>query len=138
MKIQKAFQIRAMWLVGLSAALLLAAPTRAQQEMDPTTFDINPGTSPKQQVSVRTAREFNVAQTQEMLAQSATALPDSSNAVIDASLVRITATDVAVVVILFGGVCLIALYAMAATRRERQPRGLAGIAYSPTHGATVR
>ncbi len=36
MKIQKAFRTRAMLLAGLGAALLLATPVRAQQDMDPT------------------------------------------------------------------------------------------------------
>src|SRR5260370_35545328 len=42
MKIQKAFRTRAMLLAGVGAALLLATPLRAHQDMDPTNFYINP------------------------------------------------------------------------------------------------
>ena len=31
-------------MLGLGTALLLASPVRAQQEVDPDTFDVNPGT----------------------------------------------------------------------------------------------
>jgi|HubBroStandDraft_1064217.scaffolds.fasta_scaffold259686_2 hypothetical protein len=43
MKIQKIVRVQAM-LMGLGAMLLLASGARAQQDMSPDTFDVNPGT----------------------------------------------------------------------------------------------
>jgi hypothetical protein len=139
MKIQKAFRMRAMWLVGLGVALLLATPARAQQDMDPTYFDVNPGApNAKHKGIVRTARDFNMTEEQAMLAQSPADLPDTSNTTLESGLLQMTLADSAAIVILFGGVVLIVLYAMAATRRERQPQVLLRPSYSPTHGASVR
>ena len=41
MKIQK--RLRLQMLIGLGAALLMAGSVRAQQDIDPTFFDVNPG-----------------------------------------------------------------------------------------------
>jgi len=41
MKIQK--RLRLQILIGLGAALLMAGSVRAQQDIDPTFFDVNPG-----------------------------------------------------------------------------------------------
>jgi hypothetical protein len=43
MKVQKMIRVQAM-LMGLGAMLLLASGARAQQDMSPDTFDVNPGT----------------------------------------------------------------------------------------------
>src|SRR5690348_8683131 len=43
MELQKKIRMQ-MMMVGLGAALLMAGSARAQQDMDPTYFDINPGT----------------------------------------------------------------------------------------------
>ena len=139
MKIQKAFQMRAMWLAALGAALVLATPARAQQDMDPTYFDANPGTPyANHQAPIRTARDFNVAEEQKMLAQTTAGVPETTNGTLESGLLRITVADSVAVVILFGGVVLIVLYAMAATRRERRPQVLLTTTYSSAHGAAVR
>jgi hypothetical protein len=128
-----------MWLAALGAALALATPAQAQQDMDPTYFDVNPGTSyAKHQAPVRTARDFNVAEEQKMLAQNTADVPETTNATLESGLLRISVADSAAVVILFGGVVLIVLYAMAATRRERRPQVLLTTTYSSAHGVTVR
>src|SRR5258706_6416425 len=51
MKSQKRIRIQ-MVLVGLGAALLMAGSARAQQDMDPTYFDIHPGTPAGQKTAV--------------------------------------------------------------------------------------
>src|SRR5260221_8207583 len=51
MKSQKRIRIQ-MVLVGLGAALLMAGSARAQQDMDPTYFDIHPGTPAAQKTAV--------------------------------------------------------------------------------------
>src|SRR5260370_14128774 len=50
MKSQKRIRIQ-MVLVGLGAALLMAGSARAQQDMDPTYFDIHPGTPAAQKTA---------------------------------------------------------------------------------------
>jgi hypothetical protein len=125
MKIQRAFQTRAL-LAGLGTALLLAIPARAQQDMDPTCFDVKPGTPhADHRAPVRTAAHSTAA-VEKMQSQSAADLPAFKDATLEANLVRVTVADFAALAILFGGVILIVLYAMAATRREGQPRSFPG------------
>src|SRR5258708_11900350 len=58
MKSQKRIRIQ-MVLVGLGAALLMAGSARAQQDMDPTYFDIHPGTPAAQKTAVvRRAEDY--------------------------------------------------------------------------------
>src|SRR5260221_1453304 len=58
MKSQKRIRIQ-MVLVGLGAALLMAGSARAQQDMDPTYFDINPGTPAVQKAAgVRSPQSY--------------------------------------------------------------------------------
>jgi len=125
MKIQKAFRTRAMLLAGLGAALLIATPARAQQDMDPT------------YTHVRTAVNAAAIGEKKMQSQSVSDLPAFKDATLEANLVRVTVADVASLAILFGGVILIALYATAATRRERRVQALLDGPYSPTPGATA-
>ena len=138
MKIQKAFRTRAMLLAGLGAALLIATPARAQQDMDPTYFDINPGAPRAEHLThVRTAVNAAAIGEKKMQSQSVSDLPAFKDATLEANLVRVTVADVASLAILFGGVILIALYATAATRRERRVQALLDGPYSPTPGATA-
>src|SRR5260221_3404725 len=51
MKSQERIRMQ-MVIVGLGAALLMAGSARAQQDMDPTYFDINPGTPAVQKAAV--------------------------------------------------------------------------------------
>jgi len=138
MKIQKAFRTRAMLLAGLGAALLLATPVRAQQDMDPTYFDINPGTPRAEHLTHVRAAVNSTAAVKKVHAQPAAGLPATADATLEANIVRVTVADFAALVILFGGVILIALYATAATRRERRVQALLEGPCSPTPGATAQ
>src|SRR5258708_10115185 len=124
MKIQKAFRTRAMLLAGLGAALLLATPLRAQQDMDPTYFEVNPGTPRAEHLTHVRATVNSTAAVQEVHAQPAAGLPATADATLEANIVRVTVADFAALVILVVGVILIALYATAATRRERRVQAL--------------
>src|SRR5260370_27890451 len=143
MRIQKAFGTRAMLLAGLGAALLLATPVRAQQDMDPTYFGVNPGTPRAEHLThVRTAANSTAA-VEKVQAQPAAGLPATADATLEANIVRVTVADFAALVILFCGVILIARYATAATRRERRlPARLEGpcspTPAAPAHGSPAR
>src|SRR5260370_40335686 len=103
MKIQKAFRTRAMLLAGLGAALLLATPVRAQQDMDPTYFDINPDT-PRAEHLTHVRAAVNSTAAVKVHAQPAAGLPATADATLEANIVRVTVADLAALVILFGGV----------------------------------
>src|SRR5258707_2424148 len=60
MKSQKRIRIQ-MVLVGLGAALLMAGSARAQQDMDPTYFDIHPGTPAAQKTAVGRGRPDSIS-----------------------------------------------------------------------------
>jgi hypothetical protein len=123
-------------MVGLGAALLMAGLARAQQDMDPTYFDVNPGApAVSQDVVVRTAQNTQAA-VENAQGQAVVANGDST---LESVMTRITIIDTSIAVILFGGVLAIVLYAMAATRRERGlqvPR--ATTPYTPVSAATAQ
>ncbi len=138
MKIQKAFRTRAMLLAGLGAALLLATPVRTQQDMDPTYFEVNPGTHRAEHLTHMRTAANSTAAVEKVQAQPAAGLPATADATLEANIVRVTVADFAALVILFGGVILIALYATATTRRERRVQALLEGPCSPTPGATAQ
>jgi len=121
--------IRMQLLVGLGAALLLAGSVRAQQEVDPTSFDINPGTpkveqsaTPQKMVSQATARlADNAAESKDGDLENliATAFWNQKATQEERDLARMTMIDVLLVVILVIGIGSIVLYAKVATRRQR-------------------
>jgi hypothetical protein len=112
-------KIRMQVLVGLGAALLMAGSARAQQDMDPTYFDVNPGTpAVSKVVVVRTAQSAPRA-TENGSAQNALMLASSKEDTLEAGVARMAIVDAGAALILFGGVISIVLYARAATRRER-------------------
>jgi hypothetical protein len=118
MKFQTKIRMQ-MVIVGLGAALLMAGSARAQQDMDPTYFDVNPGTpAASKVVAVRTAQSSARA-TENEAAQSALTLASSKESTLEAGVARMAIVDASAVLILFGGVMSIVLYARAATRRER-------------------
>ncbi|HLZ90558.1 MAG TPA: hypothetical protein VKQ28_02495 [Candidatus Acidoferrum sp.] len=137
MRFQK--RIRMQVIVGLGAALLTAGAARAQQDMDPTYFDVNPGTPAATQVA--TASSTPGALTANVSEQDASApvLAGSSDATLDASVTRIAFVDAGVAVILLSSVISMALYAMVATRRERSSRKAPGrTRYAPVSAATAQ
>jgi hypothetical protein len=138
MKIHRAFQISVL-VTGLGAALLLAGPVRAQQDADPDTFDINPGT-PKAEVVLASmpapASGAQGAAIQESSVGSSvltTASPKLAQ-----ELASPTAVDLAMAVILMVGTGLVAVYVISATRRERHRNPSAQRrAYISVSGATT-
>src|SRR5260221_6776475 len=71
MKSQERIRMQ-MVIVGLGVALLMAGSAHAQQDMDPTYFDINPGTPAVQKAAVvRSAQSYIPAKTESNDAASA-------------------------------------------------------------------
>ena len=117
MRFQNKIRMQLM-IVGLGAALLMAGSTRAQQDMDPTYFDINPGTPVVQEAAVvRSAQSHIPVKTERNDAASALAVVSGKDATLEAGITRVFLIDAGVALILFGGIVSIVLYAMAATRR---------------------
>jgi len=145
MELQKRIRMR-MMMVGLGAALLTAGTARAQQDMDPTYFDVNPGTPMVQKAAaVRSAQSHIPAKTERDDATSALAVVSGGDATLEAGMMRVAVIDVGVALILFGGIVSIVLYAMAATRRERALRVSPATApytskapYAPVSAATAQ
>jgi hypothetical protein len=138
MKFQSKIRMQ-MLMVGLGAALLMAGSARGQQDMDPTYFDINPGTPAVSKVAVVRTAQTPQRATENESAQSALALASSREATLEAGVARMAVVDAGVALILFGGVISIVLYAMAATRRERMVRvSRMNPHYAPVSAATAQ
>jgi hypothetical protein len=137
-KFQKMIRMQVI-LVGLGAALLLAGSAHAQQDMDPTAFDVNPGTPHIVRVASAHGAQSSVA---GMKANSAASDSESiwggQATAQEADLARLTMVDGTMVVILMAGVGLIVLYALAATKRERR-LGMSpqSASYTPASGAAA-
>jgi hypothetical protein len=122
-------------LMGLGAALVLASSARAQQDMDPTYFDINPGT-PK--VEPKAAQHVAAASKVNTEATAPASLWSNQNTRQEADFSRLIIVDASMVLILMAGLASIVLYAMAATRRERQLQfSPANASYGPARGVTT-
>jgi hypothetical protein len=138
MKFQTKIRMQ-MVMVGLGAALLMAGSARAQQDVDPTYFDVKPGTpAVRKALAVRTAQNLPRA-TENDSAQNALMLASSREATLEAGVARMAIVDAGVALILFGGVVSIVLYARAATRRERSIRvSQVHPPYAPVSAATAQ
>jgi hypothetical protein len=136
MKIEK--RIRTQILIGLGAALLMAGSVRAQQDMDPTFFDVNPGGPTVKEDAVMRAALHEQAKIDNAAVQD-TAAVISGDATLESAMTRIAIVDAGVALVLFGGIICIVLYAMAATRRERFLQVQRGNApYTPVSAATAQ
>lgn len=126
-------------MVGLGAALLMAGSARAQQDMDPTYFDVNPGTpAASKVVAVRTAQNSQAVK-ENASAESTLALANRSDVTLETSVTRIAVVDSGIVLILLAGVVLIARYAVAAARGARVPRiSKLTRPYTPVSAATAQ
>jgi hypothetical protein len=126
-------------LMGLGAALMLAGSAHAQQDMDPSAFDVNPGTPHVAKVAAGHAAQNSAAFSKADSAASASESLWSGQATKqEADLARLTMVDATMVVILMAGVGLIVLYAMAATKRERRlEMSPQRASYTPASGATA-
>jgi hypothetical protein len=138
MELQKKIRIQ-MLMLGLGAALLMASSARAQQEMDPTYFDIHPGTPIASKAPVvRVAENAQTAKENEQ-AESALTLATSREATLEAGVMRMAVVDAGVALILFSGILSIVLYAMGATRRERSlGASRVNARYRPVSAATAQ
>jgi hypothetical protein len=138
MKFQTKIRMQ-MLMVGLGAALFLAGTARAQQDMDPTYFDVNPATpAVAKAMQVRTAQSLPRA-TENESTQNALALASSREDTLEAGVARMAIVDVGIALVLFGGVVAIVLYAKAATRRERVIRvSRMNSPYAPVSAATAQ
>lgn len=121
MKFQTKIRMQ-MLMVGLGAALFLAGTARAQQDMDPTYFDVNPGAP-----AVSRAAAVRVAQLPRTVkadtgSESTLALASSNEGTLEAGVTRMAIVDAGVALIMLAGIVSIVLYAFAATRRERRFR----------------
>ncbi len=137
MRLQNRIRMQ-MLMLGLGAALLMAGSARAQQEMDPTYFDVNPGAPAVSKAAKTAAAEGSQAAKNERFEKAAT-LASIQESTLEGGVMRMTFVDAGVVLILLAGVVSIAAYAMAATRRERRPRVSSMSApYTPTSAATAQ
>jgi hypothetical protein len=139
MKAQRIIRMQ-MMLIGLGAAMLLASPARAQQDMDPTGFDVNPGTPKVERQVAKRAAAQSVAPAKEANAEGVIpeALWSGQATKQEADFSRMILVDAAMVMILIAGVVSIVLYAMAATKRERRLDPiLQDSPYGPVSGATT-
>jgi hypothetical protein len=138
MKLQNKIRMQ-MVMVALGAALLMAGSARAQQDMDPTYFDIHPGTpAVSKAVVAKVAQHPQVAKENER-AESVLTLANRSDATLETSVTRIAVVDSGIALILLAGVVLIARYAVAAARGARVPR-IPKVArpYTPVSAATAQ
>jgi hypothetical protein len=138
MKFRKVIRMQVM-LMGLGAALLLASSAHAQQDMDPTAFDVNPGTPHVAKVAAgHVAQSSAVANKTDAAASASQSLWSGQGTKQEADLARLTIVDGTMVLILMAGVGLIVLYAMAATKRERRlEMSPQSGSYSSASGATA-
>ena len=114
--------------MGLGAAFLFAGSARAQQEVDPSFFDINPGTSVEKAAPLTTAQQTPAAVQRSGNAEGALAIATGKDATFEAGLTRVAVIDIALAMILVGGFASIVVYALAATKRAYVPRS----SYNPT------
>jgi hypothetical protein len=137
MKLQRI--VRApMIVMGLGVALLLASPMRAQQEINPDTFDINPGI-PKAELVAAAPASAGPALASDAK-QSAT--PSQAGMVSGSDwsgmfAAPLNAVDVAMVLILAVGTGLVAIYTVAATRQQRRFSSARSGVPTSTSGATT-
>jgi hypothetical protein len=130
-------------ILGLGTALLLASPVRAQQEVDPDTFDVNPGTvvaeeakAPAEMPTAMSTANVENATPQQAVVYAALFTPGVTQP--EKPLSRPTAVDMTMGVILMAGTVMIAFYVVAATRRtHRLQSSLNRNAYPPASGATT-
>ncbi len=139
MKFQNKIRMQ-MVMLGLGAALLMACSARAQQDMDPTYFDVSPGTpAVSKAVAVRAAQGLQAARENASAAESTLALANRSDVTLEAGVTRMAIVDAGVALILLTGIVSIVIYAMAATRRERALRVSPMTApYTPVSAATAQ
>ena len=109
-------------MVGLGLALMMAGSARAQQDVDPTYFDVNPGTPAVSKIAPVQTAQSPAPVAEGSVAQSQLALASSKEQTLEAGVARMAIVDGGIAMLLFGGVISIVLYAKAATRRGAKLR----------------
>lgn len=138
MKFQNRIRMQ-MLMVGLGAALLMAGSARAQQDMNPTFFGVNPGTPAVSKAVVAQAGHRSQAAKENRSAEGTLALANRSDVTLETGVTRIAIVDSGIVLILLAGVILIARYAVAAARGARVPRvSKMTSRYTPASAATAQ
>ena len=126
-----------MLLMGLGAALLLASPGHAQQTMEPASpSSVAPADQAEKVATVPVMESDGSENVVAMALGSGQATREESY------LARAMVADVIMLAILMAGIAAIGMYAMAATRRNRQLEPvlrdrLQRVSYSPASGATT-
>jgi len=129
--------VRMQMLMGLGAALLFASSVRAQQTMDPASSNsVTSGPSEKRAM-------VPVIENDGSESVISTAVGGRSATPQETELARAMVADLIMLAILMAGITAIAMYALAATRRNRllEPvlrDRLQRVFYSPASGATTR
>jgi hypothetical protein len=116
MKFQKVIRMP-MMLAGLGIGLLLANPVRAQQEVDPTYFEVAPGApQANQPAAVAEAPRLESASA----ASAEVAVPAAAD--FDGAAIAVRWTEVDTLTTMATILCLafVILHGIAETRRERQ------------------
>jgi hypothetical protein len=138
MKLQNKIRMQ-MVMVALGAALLMTGSARAQQDMDPTYFDIHPGTPAVSKAVVAKAAQHPQVAKENERAESVLTLANRSDVTLETDVTRIAVVDSGIALILLTGMVLIARYAVAAARGARAPR-IPKVArpYTPVSAATAQ
>jgi hypothetical protein len=100
-------------LVGLGPVLLLASFARAQQDMDPTPFDVTRSAQSEEQTAPKESAQHSEA-TNEMKATGAApgVAQSDKNATQEARITQPTAPNILVMLVLMIGIGIIVLYAL--------------------------
>ena len=116
----------------------MAGSVRAQQDIDPTFFDVNPaGPTVNEEAVMRAALHEQTKIANAAARDSAVIVGGDST--LESAMTRMAIVDAGVALVLFGGIISIVLYAMAATRREHfLPVQRGNAAYTPVSAATAQ
>jgi cytoskeletal protein RodZ len=113
MKLGKTTRTRGM-LMAFVVVLLLACSARAQQEIDPTPFEVTPSVrSEEQAVSVKSAQHSEATHEMKAKATAPVVAQSDKDPTQKASITQLTAPDFAVMLVLMIGISTIVLYALA-------------------------
>jgi len=137
-KFQKTIRVQ-MALLGLGAALVLGSPVRAQQDMDPTYFEINPGVSQDQRASAtQTAQSLAGVGAPRVEAAAPVEMQKDGDAAQIADTAQLTQVDSVTMLVLIACSGFIVLYGVTETRRERQRKiSPASASFVPSTPATA-
>jgi hypothetical protein len=112
MKLQKITRMHGMLMI-LGAVLLLANITRAQQEVDPTTFDTTSGdASTKQSAGAKTARHSEATDEMKAKAAAPVAAQSDNRGAQEERVTQLSVPDIAALLVLIIGTGMSVLYAL--------------------------